>query len=47
VIDKNVISRVDILKARESDVIKIPSGSIITGYAADAAKEFGLQIIRI
>ncbi len=46
-IDKNVISRVDILKARGSNVIKIPSGSILTGYAADAAKEFGLQIIRI
>ncbi|WP_373486263.1 flavoprotein [Acetobacterium malicum] len=47
VIDKNVISRVDILKARGSNVIKIPAGSILTGYAADAAKEFGLQIIRI
>ena len=47
VLDKNVISRVDILKARGSNVIKIPSGSILTGYAADAAKEFGLQIIRI
>ena len=47
VIDKNVISRVDILKARGSNVIKIPAGSILTGYAADAAKEFGLRIIRI
>ena len=47
VIDKNVISRVDILKARGSNVVKIPSGSILTGYAAEAAKEFGLQIIRI
>lgn len=47
VIDKNVISRVDILKAQGSDVVKIPTGSILTGYAADAAKEFGLQIIRI
>jgi hypothetical protein len=47
VIDKNVISRVDILKAQGSNVVKIPSGAILTGYAADAAKEFGLQIIRI
>ncbi|KAF5077550.1 flavoprotein [Acetobacterium wieringae] len=46
-IDKNVISRVDILKARGSNVIKIPSASILTGYAAEAAKEFGLQIIRV
>ena len=47
VIDKNVISRVDILKARGSNLVKIPAGSILTGYAAEAAKEFGLQIIRI
>ena len=47
VIDKNVISRVDILKARGSNLVKIPSVSILTGYAAEAAKEFGLQIIRI
>ncbi|MDO9491128.1 flavoprotein [Acetobacterium sp.] len=47
VIDKNVISRVDILKARGAKLVKIPSGSILTGYAAEAAKEFGLQIIRI
>jgi hypothetical protein len=47
VIDKKVVSRVDILKAQGSHVIKIPAGSILTGYAADAAKEFGLQIIRI
>lgn len=47
VIDKNVISRVDILKARGSNRVKIPAGSILTGYAAEAAKEFGLQIIRI
>jgi hypothetical protein len=47
VIDKNVISRVDILKAQGSDVVRIPAGSILTGYAADAAKEFGLRIIRI
>ncbi|AFA49338.1 flavoprotein [Acetobacterium woodii] len=47
VLDKKVISRTDILQIRNAKVVKIPAGSIITGYAAEAAKEFGLQIIRI
>ncbi len=47
VLDKKVISRTDILQIRNVKVVKIPAGSIITGYAAEAAKEFGLQIIRI
>ena len=47
VLDKKVISRTDILKIRGAKVVKIPSGSIVTEYAVEAVKEFGLQIIRI
>nr|WP_320026688.1 flavoprotein [uncultured Acetobacterium sp.] len=47
VLDKKVISRTDILKIRGAKTVKIPAGSIVTEYAVEAIKEFGLQVIRI
>jgi hypothetical protein len=47
VINKKVISRSDILKIRDAKVVKIPAGSIVTEYAAEAIDTFGLQITRI
>ncbi|MBC3887275.1 flavoprotein [Acetobacterium paludosum] len=47
VLDKKVISRSDILKIRDAEVVKIPAGSIVTEYAVEAINTFGLQIIRI
>ncbi|WKY47041.1 flavoprotein [Eubacteriaceae bacterium ES3] len=45
-LDKKVISRTDILKAREASVIRVPSNAIITDVAAEAIKTFDLKLIR-
>lgn len=45
-LDKKVISRTDILKAREASVIRIPANAIITDVAAEAIKTFDLKMIR-
>lgn len=44
ILTKKVISRVDILKVRPSKVVKVSADSIITDYAREAAREFGMVI---
>ncbi len=45
-ITKRIISRVDILKNRGKKAVKVSQDAIITEYAAEAAKEFGICIER-
>lgn len=44
ILTKRIISRVDICKARPSKVVKVSASAIITDYAKEAAKEFGMVI---
>lgn len=43
---KRIISRVDLLNHRTCDVVKVSADAIITAYAAESAKEFGIRIER-
>lgn len=47
VLAKKVISRSDILNARDASIIKIPFDAIVTEYAIEAIDSFALQMIRI
>lgn len=44
ILTKRIISRLDICKARPNKVVKVSANSIVTDYAKEAAKEFGMVI---
>ncbi|SDX34703.1 Flavoprotein [Eubacterium barkeri] len=44
---KRIISRVDIIKNRGKQAVKVSANAIITEYAKDAAKELGICIERV
>lgn len=47
VLEKHIISRVDICRCRGQKTVKVAADAIVTGFAADAAKEFGMTIERL
>jgi len=46
-IDKHIISRPEILKGRDTGIVRIKEDAIVTMYAQETAKEFGIQIERV
>lgn len=46
-VNKRIISRVDIIKHKNDGVVKVSGSAIITAYAEEAAREFDIRIERV